>query len=90
MLTTEKESAMPDAATQAVIKAALNLPEESRLQVVVELVESLDADDVVSPDEHRRLWTDEIRQRIADYDAGLEETIPYDVIRAEVRARYGR
>lgn len=90
MLTTENESATPDAATQAVIKAALDLPEESRLQVVVELVESLDADDAVSPDEHRRLWSEEIRRRIADYDAGLEESIPYEVIRAEVQARYGR
>ncbi len=85
MLTTEQGT---DATTQAVIKAALDLPEEARFQVLVELIESLDADEAVSPEEHQRLWAEEIRRRIADYDAGLDEGIPYEVIQAEIQARY--
>ena len=88
MLTTEQRPVATDAATQAVIKAALDLPEEARFQVLVELIESLDADEAVSAEEHQRLWTEEIRRRIADYDAGRDEGIPYEVIQAEIQARY--
>ena len=88
MLTTEQGSVLTDAATQTVIKAALDLPEEARFRVLVELIESLDADEEVSPEEHQRLWAEEIRRRIADYESGQEETIPYEVVRDEIRARY--
>ena len=88
MLTTESNLVAVQSATEAVIHAALELPEEARFRVLVELIESFDSEEECSPDEHQRLWLAEIQRRIADYDAGREKAIPYEVVMSELRARY--
>ncbi|MDP2434042.1 MAG: addiction module protein [Pseudomonadota bacterium] len=34
-------------------------------------------------------WAAEIEQRLAQVDSGEVETIPYDIVVAELRAKYG-
>ena len=88
MLTTESNSVTMQSATEAVIVAALELPEEARFRVLVELIESFDSEETCSADEHQRLWSAEIQRRLSDYDAGRIEAVPFEVVLSELRARY--
>ena len=65
-----------------VLIAALRLPVEARAAVAAELLESLDGVDEAEEDVGAA-WSDEIRQRLADVDAGVVTPIPW----AEARRR---
>lgn len=68
---------------------AMKLPERERLQLVVELHETLgpglpvddDSSVSVSP-----AWDAEIRRRVAEVDAGAAGSRPYEDVIAEVKA----
>ncbi len=69
---------------------AMKLPEKERLQLVVELHETLgpgvdgaaaNAADTVSP-----AWAAEIRRRVAEVDAGRADCRAYEEVVAEVKA----
>lgn len=49
------------------------------------------ADSFLTEDERRieQLWVEECERRIADVDAGRVQTLPFDVVMAELRARFG-
>lgn len=59
-----------------VLAAALRLPAEARAAVVAELIQSLD-EPQESPEEIEAAWSEEIRQRLADVDAGVVVPVPW-------------
>jgi hypothetical protein len=59
-----------------VLVAALRLPAEARAAVAAELIESLDGVDAAE-DDVEAAWSEEIRQRLADVDAGVVTPIPW-------------
>jgi putative addiction module component (TIGR02574 family) len=65
-----------------VLIAALRLPVEARAAVAAELIESLDDHEQVDEDVEAA-WSEEIRRRLADADAGVVTPIPW----AEARRR---
>ena len=72
---------------EAVEAAALRLPPEARARLVKRLIESLDDDSEEDPGEVERAWEDEIKRRLAEYDAGNVQAIPASEIFAELRRR---
>jgi putative addiction module component (TIGR02574 family) len=52
---------------------ALKLPPEQRMKVARNLIESVETEDALSPD---AAWEAEIRERIAQFDAGEVVGIP--------------
>jgi len=68
-----------------VLVAALRLPVEARAAVAAELIESLD--DVAEAEEDVEVaWSEEIRQRLADVDAGVVTTIRWLEARRRILA----
>jgi putative addiction module component (TIGR02574 family) len=65
---------------------ALLLPPSDRQLLLVRLVESLDAEPAVDSAALSEAWNEEIARRIADMDSGLTESIPYEQVRAELKA----
>lgn len=59
-----------------VLVAALRLPATARAAVVAELIESLDEPEQTG-DDIEAAWAEEVRQRLADVDAGLVTPIPW-------------
>jgi putative addiction module component (TIGR02574 family) len=68
-----------------VLAAALRLPVKARAAVAAELIESLDEADEAD-EEIEQAWADEIRQRLADVDAGLVTPIPWPEARRRIFA----
>ena len=68
-----------------VLIAALRLPVEARAAVAAELLESLDGVDEAEEDVGAA-WSDEIRQRLADVDAGVVTPIPWPEARRRILA----
>ena len=65
---------------------ALRLPAPERGRLAARLLESLDADPGDTPESIAKAWDEEIARRVADMDAGLTESIPYEQVRKELRA----
>ena len=65
---------------------ALQLPLEERGQLAGRLLQSLEPDPQDTPENIAKAWDDEIARRIDEMDAGLTESIPYEQVRAELRA----
>lgn len=65
---------------------ALQLPLEERGQLAGRLLESLEPEPQDTPENIARAWDDEIARRIEDMEAGRTEAIPYEQVRAEMRA----
>ena len=65
---------------------ALQLPLDERGRLAGRLLESLEPEPQDTPENIARGWDEEIARRIDDIDAGRAETIPYEQVRAELRA----
>lgn len=65
-----------------VLEDALTLPVEERAQVAHELLRSLDQED---PDA-AAAWTDEIRRRIDEVEAGTAELDDWETVKARLAA----
>ena len=66
---------------------ALTLPSDSRAALAADLIESLDDGD--PPDEVEAAWAEEIRERLAQVDAGEVKTIPWSEARRRILAAAG-
>jgi putative addiction module component (TIGR02574 family) len=68
-----------------VLAAALRLPAEARAAVAAELIQSLDEPEEPA-EEVEAAWAEEIRQRMADVDAGVVTPIPWSEARRRIFA----
>lgn len=69
---------------QEVLEAACSLPEEDRLELVDELIATLEPEDKPPLDEE---WVAEIQRRSREYDAGRMPAVPWDVVKDQARKR---
>jgi putative addiction module component (TIGR02574 family) len=70
--------------TQALESAALLLPAEERARLAERLLASLDVDPAIE-----EAWATEIERRLADWEAGLVEGIPWSEARQQIQAKLG-
>jgi putative addiction module component (TIGR02574 family) len=70
---------------EKVLAAALRLPADARAAVAAELMQSLDEPEAAA-EEAEAAWADEIRQRLADVDAGVVTPIPWLAARSRIVA----
>lgn len=68
-----------------VLVAALRLSTEERAAVAAELIQSLDEPEQATEDVEAA-WAEEIRQRLADVDAGVVTPIPWSEARRRIFA----
>lgn len=68
-----------------VLAVALSLPAEARAAVAAELIQSLDEPEDPA-EEVEATWAEEIRQRLADVDAGVVTPIPWPEARRRILA----
>ena len=71
---------------QDIEAVALQMPPEERGRLASRLLQSLEPAPNDSPENSDRAWDEEIARRIEAMDAGLTEPIPYQQVRAELRA----
>ncbi len=71
---------------QAIEAEALQLPPDERGQLVGRLMESLEPAAEDTPVNITKAWDDEIARRIEDLEAGRTQAVPYEQVRAELRA----
>lgn len=69
-----------------VLEDALTLPIEDRARVAHELLKSLETADGDRDGEVAAAWTDEIRRRIDEVEAGTAELHDLDTVRARLEA----
>ena len=69
---------------EVILKEALTLPEEDRIQIAGALLESLEPAPEADVEE---AWRQEVAVRVAALDAGEVETTPWDQIRDRFLAR---
>ena len=67
--------------TQALESAALLLPPEERARLAERLLASHDIDPEIE-----EAWAVEVEKRLADWDAGLIEGVPWDEVRKQIQA----
>jgi len=67
-----------------VFQEAVQLPERDRATLAGLLIETLDP---VSEPDVEAAWSEEIKRRLAEADAGTLELIPWEDVRAELFAR---
>lgn len=65
---------------------ALALPEHERSALVARLLDSLETVLDDSPQSVAAVWEEEIARRVADFDAGRTQGVPYEQVRAELQA----
>lgn len=65
---------------------ALQLPPEERGRLIDRLMQSLEPEPEDTPENIAKAWDEEIARRIDEMNAGLTESIPYEQVRAELRA----
>jgi putative addiction module component (TIGR02574 family) len=63
----------------------LQLSREDRAELAGSLIASLEDEEDSDPAAVEQAWADEIRRRLADYDAGRTKAIPADEVFAEAR-----
>ena len=68
---------------------ALQLPLEERARLADRLMRSLEPEPQDTPENIAITWEVEIARRIEEMDAGRTESIPYEQVRAELRALIG-
>jgi putative addiction module component (TIGR02574 family) len=73
---------------ESVLAAALRLPAKERAAVAAELIQSLDETEQTteSAEEIEAAWGDEIRQRLADVDAGVVTPVSWPEARRRIFA----
>ena len=64
-----------------VFQAATRLPERDRATLAGLLIETLDP---VSEPDAEAAWSEEIKRRLAEIEAGTVELIPWEQVRAEL------
>lgn len=67
---------------QAILTQALSLSKSDRVELLAELLESLD-----SPENVEAAWTVEIRERLAELRSGKAELVDWADARAEIHRR---
>ena len=72
------------AISNEIFERALALPPEERAALADSLIESLDTETDADASE---LWDEEIRNRVAELDAGSVQTIPWPDVRARLLSR---
>jgi len=65
-------------------RQALQLDESERAALAGMLINSIDSD---GEERVEATWTAEIERRIVELDSGTARTIPWDVVRADLRQR---
>ena len=65
---------------------ALALPVAERNALVTRLLDSLEGAFDDSPDAVAAAWDEEIARRVADFESGKTQAVPYEQVRAELRA----
>ncbi len=76
---------------QAIFDQAMKLSVAERELLVSQLMCSID-DVELSPEElaaHDAAWAPEIRQRLAEVESGVVETIPWEEVDAQIRTLIG-
>ena len=68
---------------------ALQLPPEERGRLAGRLMRSLRPEPQDTPENIANAWKVEIARRIEEVGAGRTESIPYELVRAELRALIG-
>lgn len=68
---------------ETIRREALSLSAQERAELAEQLLSSLDA---LSPTEIEPLWLQEAARRAAEFDQGISQRIPSDVVRQEARA----
>ena len=76
-------AAMPD----RVIKEALSLPADIRLNLVEKLITSLN---LPINEDIDRLWAEEAERRISKIEAGEVRLVPGEKVFSKIRAKYGK
>lgn len=71
---------------QQIEAEALRLPPNERGRLAGRLLESLEPSAQDTPENIAKAWDDEIARRIEAMDAGQTKGIPYEQVRAELRA----
>jgi putative addiction module component (TIGR02574 family) len=71
---------------QVIEAEALQLPPDERGRLAGRLLETLEPGAQDTPENIAKAWDDEIERRIEAMDAGHTEAIPYEQVRAELRA----
>ena len=78
---------------EELLEQALQLPDEEQEKIARALYENLaakdDEDDDDDPAEVEAAWAGEIERRVEEIRNGTVQTIPADVVMAELRARFG-
>lgn len=72
---------------QAVLQEALRLSEQERAEIADALWESLESAPDTSAAEIEAAWRREVSARVAALDSGKAETIPWNEVRDQLRAR---
>lgn len=75
---------------RAVIEGALRLPTNKRADLAADLIDSLDDDDLLAPEEHERLWTEEITRRVERAARGESRSRDAYEVLAEIEASFTR
>ena len=65
---------------------ALQLPPTERGRLIDRLMQSLEPEPEDTPENIAKAWDEEIARRIDEMDAGLTKSIPYEQVRAVLRA----
>ena len=65
----------------------LKLSPPDRDELLSALIASLDGEPEGTPGEIARAWDEEIARRIAQLDSGEVETVPFEDVMAELRAK---
>lgn len=69
-----------------VLQAALKLAPDKRIKLIMSLLSALDAQAEALPEsELEALWADEIKSRIAEYEAGKVKTISRSEMKERMR-----
>jgi putative addiction module component (TIGR02574 family) len=66
---------------------ALQLSPQDRDELIPGLIASLDGEPEDTPEAIAQAWDEEIERRIADLDSGKTESIPFEIVLAELRAK---
>lgn len=78
---------------EALLEQALRLPPDEQERIARGLYENLadldEEDEDEDPADVEAAWAEEIGRRVEEIRSGIVETIPADVVFAEMRARFG-
>lgn len=78
-------TAMSSAAS--IFSAALELSPEERAELASKLLESLDEEPDLTPEQWKASWGAELTRRLETHEAGETELVPGDVVFAEAREK---